>query len=329
MGYLDRDYVRNDTDRSSYGSMGDTTRMIIIATVIVFLLQGFGTSRVRAIDSVTLWLGMIPELVLQGQVWRLVTFVFCHDVTNIMHILFNMFFLWQLGGLVEAHLGRREYVAFYLAAGLASGLTCLGVYLATSIQSVTIGASGSVLALAMIYAKLNPDVTFYVFFCIPVKGRWLPLVLLAFDVLPVLGIGTSLAVGVSHAAHIGGMVFGLLYFRYNWRLTSFLTGMSVSRMSRAFRRRPRGVRVYRGDDDSPEPIKTVSPLGRESTVMGHRGTSATAGNTRSSPGIEELSARVDELLAKISVTGEASLTESEREELRHAAEAFKQRKNHG
>ncbi|HVU64785.1 MAG TPA: rhomboid family intramembrane serine protease, partial [Phycisphaerales bacterium] len=49
------------------------------------------------------------------QVWRFLTFQFLH--ANIPHIVFNMLGLWFVGGLVEEYLGRKRYLAFYLACG--------------------------------------------------------------------------------------------------------------------------------------------------------------------------------------------------------------------
>src|SRR5687768_7054846 len=41
------------------------------------------------------WFDLKPSLVLRGQVWRLLTYSFCHDRMGVFHILFNMLFLYM------------------------------------------------------------------------------------------------------------------------------------------------------------------------------------------------------------------------------------------
>ncbi len=58
--------------------------------------------------------------ILRGEVWRLVTPIFLHF--GLVHLLFNMTMLWQLGATVEARRGMWRYLAFVLACAVASNL---------------------------------------------------------------------------------------------------------------------------------------------------------------------------------------------------------------
>ena len=97
-----------------------TTTLIVIC-VIVAALSSLGASRdvleplfIAGPDSSGL------SDIASGQVWRLLTPIFLHF--GFMHILFNMLWLWDLGGLIEYKKGRIFLGVFVLLAGVASNL---------------------------------------------------------------------------------------------------------------------------------------------------------------------------------------------------------------
>ena len=53
--------------------------------------------------------------VANGDWWRLITSAFLH--ANLLHIAFNMYFLWFVGSAVETALGRGRFLAVYLISG--------------------------------------------------------------------------------------------------------------------------------------------------------------------------------------------------------------------
>ena len=81
------------------------------------------------VPGVTSLLELDPESVLGGQVWRLVTYGFCHDPHSPLHILFNMLFVLWFGATLERMYGTREFVLFYLAAVVISGVAFLALAL--------------------------------------------------------------------------------------------------------------------------------------------------------------------------------------------------------
>src|SRR5215471_14527995 len=136
---------------------------------------------------------------LTGQWWRLFTYMFLHG--GAMHIFFNMWCLWDLGRLCESLYGRWTYAAIYLITGISGGLASVGWN--PFVNSV--GASGAIFGLAGALIA-----SFYLGeFSLPriaISGTLRSLVIFAvFNIF----LGQFLG-GVDNAAHIGGLVSGLV-----------------------------------------------------------------------------------------------------------------------
>lgn len=104
----------------------------------------------RAGGSNNLWVlyrlgALVPEDVLAGDWWRLVTATFLHF--GVAHLLMNMFGLYVLGQFVEPRLGFGRFLATYFASGVGSMafITLLSRY--ASEQQFVVGASGAVMGL--------------------------------------------------------------------------------------------------------------------------------------------------------------------------------------
>ena len=301
MGIENRDYIRNSS--SSYlggGSDAPVCRGLIVVTVVIYILQLLLTQEPSAHmereSVVQNWLEMETPKVLYGQVWRLITCVFCHDRDNYWHILPNMFFLWMWGKTLEGMYGSKEFLYFYLAAAVVASLAFMGLEFVTGTRHPMVGASGAVFAVMMLYAIHYPRDRIYIFFVLPIEVRWLVLLCAVIDLHPVLKqlSGDGSLDGVAHAAHVGGLAFACLYWKFQWHITSHVTGLARLRFwaQQRFGAR-RHLKVVRADDDD---LPT------------------------------NLDARVDELLAKIHEHGESSLTEDERRVLQVASERLRSRR---
>lgn len=84
---------------------------------------------------------LIPQLVLEGQYWRLITYLFMHQ--HISHCLLNAIGLYWFGRIAESIYGTSRFLAIYLVSGIISGIT--HVMLAPSMAAV--GASGAVMGI--------------------------------------------------------------------------------------------------------------------------------------------------------------------------------------
>ena len=115
------------------GTAPTVTRMLIAINVIVFLaetatgtpLGGVGNGRAGTIYSDGALLGPYiagPSIhgLASHQYYRLLTAGFLHD--GLLHILFNMFFLFIMGPMLEPAIGRVNFAVVYFVSLLAGSL---------------------------------------------------------------------------------------------------------------------------------------------------------------------------------------------------------------
>lgn len=136
--------------------------------------------------------GLFGPAVADGEWYRIVTSGFLH--AGLMHLLFNMLALWNLGTVLEPALGRARFALVY-AVSLLTG--SLGV-LVLSPDSLTVGASGAVFGLmgALVIAQRARGI-----------DPW------SSGLGSVLGINllfTFAIPGISIGGHLGGLLGGLL-----------------------------------------------------------------------------------------------------------------------
>jgi membrane associated rhomboid family serine protease len=307
MGIYDRDYYR----REGYSFLGSFTERgtvckWLIGTNIVFFIVQIVLRGPLGTDPFTEALDLNIDATWHGQIWRLVTYAFLHDTGSLMHILFNMLFLWWFGSDVEDLYGPREFLAIYLVSAVVGGLVYIVTPLFTQeLSRPCLGASGAVTAVLVLCACHFPNRIIYLFMFLPVPIWFFVIFSVGYDTYALLNrSGGTVAVGV----HVGGAAFAFAYYKLHWRLTTLLPGLQA-RLKR--RSQPR-LRVYREmEEDRPAPVSvTAAPP----PPQGH-------------PDDEQLEAKMDAVLEKISRFGKENLTDGDREVLRRAAEAIKRRRS--
>ena len=258
----------------------------------------FIASTAQPVSIVQDWLKLDTEKVIKkGQIWRLITSAFCHDRFGVYHIVFNMLFLYWFGRFVESTYGSKEFLCFYLVAALVASVAFIGLELFTGDRHGAIGASGAVMAVVCVFAMWNPDHRINIYFLFPIPIRLLLLLYVIFDLHPVLLTlsGTIMHTGVAHAAHLGGLLFGYLFYRNNWRLlpywnrtAAFFQGLGLGG---GVAKRPK-LRVHSGDGETLE---------REHQEV--------RGKTKADARFDD---QLDDVLRKISESGQESLSEGKK-----------------
>jgi membrane associated rhomboid family serine protease len=186
--------------------MTPAVRALIALNVVGYLLPLVG-------PSLTLWLGLVPALVVERWwVWQPATYLFLHG--GLFHLLFNMLALWMFGVDLERVWGTRFFVRFYFVAGIGAALTTLVISLLpfafaeALYASVTVGASGAIYGLLVAFAMMYPHRPIYLYMLFPIPARVFVLIIGAISFLSSV---TEPRGGVAHATHLGGLVVGYLY----------------------------------------------------------------------------------------------------------------------
>lgn len=181
---------------------------LILANLIGFALQLF-------FPRLTWEFALTPAAVTQKlYIWQLVTSMFLHG--GLWHILFNMLALWMFGLDLERVWGARRFLYYYFFTGIGAGLLYVLVNPFSWVPSI--GASGAIYGVLLAFALLFPHRTIFLYF-FPLPARYAVIVmgLLAFFA----SVGGYQA-GINHVAHLGGLLFGLLYLKgrgWLYRLT--------------------------------------------------------------------------------------------------------------
>jgi hypothetical protein len=220
------------------------------------------------------------------------------------HILFNMVALYVFGMDVENVYGKREFYKLYISLIILAGF--FNVSLQAIMQhfqpamhpSSVVGASGGIMGVAVLFACHFPRRLLYIWGILPVPAYGL---VIGFVLLDLLGTQSGQS-DVAHWAHLGGAAFGFLYYWTGWSLFRLWPGRLSRRSFRLPGRGPK-LRVHREGDEIVEPADDYLTTGR-------------------------IQQRVDQLLEKISRSGESSLTAEERQFLADASRRYQQQRRH-
>ncbi len=287
MGYENREYMRPET--AGWYSRGDTltvTFYLIAVTTAVFFLQAF--VKPGGVPVVENFLRLSTESLQNGYVWQVVTYAFCHATADLLHLLINMFMLFMFGRVLEARLGRSEFLRFYVLSAAFAGLVCIGSAIGMGNHLQLIGASGAVLAVITLTAIYYPRMELMLMGIIPIELWMLAVFLVVIDAIPAVAqlFGQAPTDAVAHMAHLGGVAFAALYYRLNWRLDTW----TLPRVAQLRRPKVRpSVRLY----ETPKSTYDEDEL--------------------------------DRILGKIHLEGEASLTPKERSFMIEASRQLRER----
>jgi membrane associated rhomboid family serine protease len=210
-----------DEIKYTFNKNNNAIRKIIVANIAVFLVvaivnallffAGIGSELSASFLKYLMLPARLGQLLMQP--WSLVTYMFLHD--GVLHILFNMLWLFWIGNILHEYLGNQKVFEAYFGAGLAGAvlfLVCLNVFpvFAGTIDiTYALGASAGVLGVVVAAATLLPDYPLRLILFGTVKLKYIALVIVILDV-----VNIPFGNAGGHIAHLGGAMFGFVYIKY-------------------------------------------------------------------------------------------------------------------
>ena len=112
------------------------------------------------------------RLILEGQIWRVFTFILEPPTTGLIFLFFALYFYWMLGTMLEHVWGAFRFNLFYFSGVLGTVLGAILAYLITG-QVYLLDTTYVNLAMFLAFAFEFPDMQFLLFFVVPIKVKWL------------------------------------------------------------------------------------------------------------------------------------------------------------
>jgi membrane associated rhomboid family serine protease len=196
---------------------GNSLTKLIYINIAVFLLISVGSIIGYLLSNQTLSLKLLNIFSVPSSIkafllrpWTLITYMFTHK--DILHILFNMLWLYWFGLIFLEYLDQKKLVAVYLIGGISGAIVYIisfnifPVFNQVVAESVAIGASASVLAIVVAIAAYVPDYSVNLFLLGRIKIKYVALAIFILTSVMDFSVNSG-----GKLAHIGGAAFGYIY----------------------------------------------------------------------------------------------------------------------
>jgi membrane associated rhomboid family serine protease len=261
---------------------------------------------------------VVPDILFEP--WQLVTYNFMHTsggLGGLLHVGFNMLWLFWIGKEFERMHGAQQFWTVYLVTGVGGGLMCLLLQpLFPSISGTgivpVVGASASVLGVLMTVAILYPYKKIGLLFFGVVRLLYVVVGFLIIDALLMLSSS-----GTAVAAHWGGALSGFLFakvLRDEIGVPSWMASLFGGKQRRSRRSSAWVPTLF-------ERIRNFFSGGTSTDNSGSRPRPASSSDGAPSGRSPNRSTEVDRILDKISEHGYESLSDDEKQTLYEASES--------
>ena len=139
------------------------------------------------------YLSMNPAAIMQGQVWRIVSFILFPSGTSLFGLIIYVYVYYMLGSTLERIWGSFTFGLYIVTGIVIHILGALVIYWVTGLNvDWTYSLQYLYMSLFLTFALTFPDAQFLLFFFLPIKAKWFAVIdIVYFVVLFVMGTTTS------------------------------------------------------------------------------------------------------------------------------------------
>ena len=165
--------------------------------------------------TVRYFLALNPQMVLRGQIWRLVTFVPFRHRRHLGPLF--LYFYYFIGTSMEREWGQAKFNMYFLTGMVFTILYAFLVYFIGGI-TMSIGAEFIYLSMFFSFATYYPDQRVLFMYIIPIKIKWLAVANAAYFVYEIFALRFPLnllpvVATLNYLLFCGDMLFGSVHFR--------------------------------------------------------------------------------------------------------------------
>ena len=139
--------------------------------IIILYVVGFFLSIIKP-DFYYQYLSLDAQAILQGQVWRLVTFIIQPPSASIWFMIIALYLYYMIGMELERAWGSFRFNLYFFMGVIFHIVAAMLAYFIFK-TSLPIGTGYLNLSLFFAFAALYPNQQFYLFMIIPIKVKWL------------------------------------------------------------------------------------------------------------------------------------------------------------
>ncbi|MBS7566028.1 rhomboid family intramembrane serine protease [Mucilaginibacter sp. Bleaf8] len=174
------------------------TPLLVDINILLFIIMVATGANILSPDGEYLikWGANFRPYILDGQWWRLFTNMFLH--IGILHLVINMYALVYIGLMLEPYLGKLRFAVAYVLAGIAGSV--LSVYWHP--LTLSAGASGAIFGMYGVFLSLLTTNVIHK----AVRNALFSSIV----IFVVLNLGIGIRGGIDNAAHIGGLIGGII-----------------------------------------------------------------------------------------------------------------------
>ena len=146
-------------------AVSDLMIYVIITMGVIYVFDMILAYNPNTEVLLTSYLSFDRSLIMKGQVWRLITFLFIPDFDNPIWVAFELYFMWMLGNGLERAWGAFKFNVYFILGAIGCMIAGMLIGFATNTYHY--------LSLFLAFAILYPDYEIMLFFILPIKMKWL------------------------------------------------------------------------------------------------------------------------------------------------------------